>query len=381
MTDNLIKGADLSTLLEVEECGGRFFDEGAEGDAMRILKDHGIGLVRLRLWNDPRSADGEPYGAGTCSLERVMRLAERAKSLGLPWMLDFHYSDFWADPGKQFLPKAWQGLDAPVLEEAVYGYTCETLDTLRQAGLLPACAAVGNEVTNGLLWPIGRRPQDAEMVRLLGSGIRAVRAAAPETAVMLHLDNGGNNALYRDWFGAYRALGGEDFDMIGLSYYPYWHGSLEDLRQNLHWLAEQFHKPLLVAETSIAFTYDSYDFLYDKQGTWRCIRTESASVKGRKPLAAGPELGKNLPWPGTPEGQDAFLRELAQVIRSVPQGLGKGLIWWEPAWIPAPGSGWATEAALKYLGEEGPGGNEWANQALFDYSGNALPALRLMKDL
>ena len=85
--------------------------------------------------------------------------------------------------------------------------------------------------------------------------------------------------------------------------------------------------------------------------------------------------------PGTPEGQDAFLRELAQVIRSVPQGLGKGLIWWEPAWIPAPGSGWATEAALKYLGEEGPGGNEWANQALFDYSGNALPALRLMKDL
>lgn len=381
----LIKGADLSTLLEVEECGGKFYDDGREADALTILKDHGIGLVRLRLWNDPYSPEGEAYGAGTCDLPRVMRLAERAADLGLPWMLDFHYSDFWADPGKQFLPKAWQGLDEDALVQEVYYYTRDVLLTFKSRGLFPSYVAVGNEITAGLLWPVGKRDDPGTMIRLLNAGIRAVRDTLPAAKVLLHLDNGGNNALYRDWFDAYFAQGGADFDIIGLSYYPFWHGTPEDLQNNLTDLAARYHKPMMIAETAMAFTYGPYQLeecLTDEpQETEEGAKTEAQLREGplRKPLAASAELGRSLPWPGTPRGQADFLRDLADVIHSVPDGLCLGLIWWEAAWIPVPGSGWATEAALEYIHAEGPGGNEWANMALFDYSGNALPALKALE--
>ncbi len=379
--EKLIKGADLSTLLEVEECGGKFYDGGREADAMEILQSHGVGLVRLRLWNDPYGPDGQPYGAGTCDLPRVMKLAARAKALGLPWMLDLHYSDFWADPAKQFPPKAWAGMDAAALAKAVHVFTRKTLKILQEKDLLPAYVAVGNEITNGLLWPVGKRPEDASMVRLINSGIRAVRETAPAAKVMLHLDNGGNNAMYRDWFGAYSAHGGEDPDMIGLSYYPFWHGTMEDLRQNMTWLVEHVRKPMMIAETSMAFTYEAYAFRELPEGSWACETADAGSVTDRKPLAANAELGRGVPYPGTPQGQAAYLRDLAAVIRSVPDDLCKGFIWWEPAWIPAPGSGWATPAALEYIREKGPGGNEWANQALFDYAGNALPALQQLQKI
>ncbi|MCD7920312.1 MAG: glycosyl hydrolase 53 family protein [Clostridiales bacterium] len=365
--DAWIKGMDLSTLLEVEECGGTFSDHGVPGGAMEILKRYGMNMVRLRLWNDPYSEAGEPYGAGTNDLPRTMTLARRAKALGLGWLLDFHYSDFWADPGKQTVPKAWRGLDEAGLADAVYTYTRDVLRTLGEAGLMPDIVAVGNELTNGLLWPYGKTPNFGAIVRFLNAAIRAVREADGNIPVMLHLDNGGNNALYRSWFDSYFAHGGADFEYIGLSYYPFWHGTLLDLEANMNDIAVRYRKNLILTEVSTAFTmeeYQAYEQLPDAL---------------RKGMATTSALVEPVPYPMSPEGQSAFLEDIMELIRAVPEGRGKGFFYWEPAWLPVPGSGWANDAALAYTGERGPGGNEWANQALFDYEGRALPALETVR--
>lgn len=364
----MIKGMDLSSLLEVERCGGRFRDHGKYGDAMDILKDYGMNLVRLRLWNDPFTEDGVSYGAGGSDIETVLTLAKRAKERNIGWLLDFHYSDCWADPGKQTIPKAWRGLDLCGLAKAVHDYTVDILRRCAEEELLPEMVAVGNELTNGLLWPFGKVPEFENIARLLSAGIRAVREEAPGVPVMLHLDNGGNNALYRNWFDRYRENQGEEFEYIGLSYYPFWHGSLEMLGENMNDLALRYGKKLLVTEVSMGHTmrdYQEYEKLPDKL---------------RKGMATRPELTEKVPFPMSPDGQAEFLKELLAVIRRVPKGLGEGFCYWEPAWLPVPGSEWATGEAIAYMKEKGPGGNEWANQALFDYDGNALPALAVIRD-
>jgi arabinogalactan endo-1,4-beta-galactosidase len=186
---------------------------------------------------------------------------------------------------------------------------------------------------------------------------------------MIHLDNGGWYGMCRSWFDSYRINGGAAFDCIGLSYYPFWHGSLEELRDNMHKLAGRLHKPILVAETSMAFTLDE------------CCEREGLTRAEKRGLAANEKTAEKVPYPITPEGQCAFLRDLWDVICSVPDGLGRGFVWWEPAWLPVKGSGWTTPAGLAYVHEKGPGGNEWANQGLFDYDGKKLPALDLIRDL
>lgn len=232
------KGMDLSTLIEVESCGGKFYDGAEAEDAVAILKRYGLNAVRIRLFNDPYSEKGEPYGAGTNDLETALALAKRARKAGLDILLDYHYSDFWADPGKQFIPKAWKGYSVEELEQAVYDYTRETLLAFESKGLLPDMVQVGNELTNGLLWPYGRKPEYDNIARFVSAGIRAVREISGQALlagfldekikVMIHLDNGGNNEMYRDWFDHYVERG-EDFDIIGLSYYPFWHGTFDML--------------------------------------------------------------------------------------------------------------------------------------------------------
>ena len=379
-----IKGADVSSLLEVEENGGRFFDRttgsgqqageasvspAAEEDALVILKRHGVNLIRLRLWNDPYDENGRPYGAGTNDLPRTMELARRCRELGLPWMLDFHYSDFWADPGKQYPPKAWAGLDANGLTQAIFSYTRGTLRILKEAGLLPSVVAVGNEISNGLLWPLGEVPTWMNVARFVSAGLRAVKAVDPSIQTMIHLDNGGWYGLYRSWFDSYRINGGADFDLIGLSWYPFWHGSLTSLRFNMEKLAATIGKPMLVTETSMAFTLRE------------CCDYEGLTMAEKRGLAANERTAAEVPWPITPEGQCAFLRELWDAICSVPKKLCRGFVWWEPAWLPVRGSGWTTEAGLRYVREKGPGGNEWANQGTFDYDGRALPVLDTLEAL
>lgn len=363
-----IKGMDLSVLAEVEACGGRFFDHGVQGDGMKILAGYGMNMVRLRLWNDPYDEEGKPYGAGVCDLPCVMGLARRAKALTIPWMLDIHYSDFWADPQKQILPKAWAKKQAEEIEQAVFTYTFSVLTVLKEAGLLPAIVAVGNEVTNGLLWPLGKVPAFDRIVQFINAGIDGVKRVEPELPVMIHLDNGSDNALYRSWFDRYFAAGGKDFTYIGLSYYPFWNGTLEELFQNMDDLAFRYQKDMLVAEVSTGFSQEDYQAY------------EQLSAKERKGMAAKPEITGHLPYPMTPEGQSRFMQDLIRGLRGVRDARGKGFIYWGPEWIPVPGSQWAGKSAIAYMKEKGPGGNEWANQALFDYRGNALPALEAIRD-
>lgn len=226
---------------------------------------------------------------------------------------------------------------------------------------------VGNELTNGTLWPLGKKPNYDNLARFISAGIRGVKAVDAQMPIMLHLDNGGNNEMYRDWFDHYMERG-EDFDIIGLSYYPFWHGSLEELKNNMNDLAVRYGKELVIAEVSMGFTMEDYAE-YEKLGP-----------DERKGYATKPELAAKVPFPMTKEGQKDFLHALFDVIKQVPDGKGKGYFYWEAAWIPVPGSGWATEGALEYIEEKGPCGNEWANQALFDYEGNALPALEIVRD-
>lgn len=365
------KGMDLSTIKEVETLGGKFYDHGEEKDVFVILKSYGTNAVRLRLWNDPYGEDGTPYGAGTNDLTTVIELTKRAKAHGMEVLLDLHYSDFWADPGKQRMPKAWRKMNADQLTEAVYTYTKDTLLALRKAGAYPDLIQVGNELSNGMLWPLGKLPEYGQydnLARFVRAGIRGVREVDAHMPVMLHLDNGGNNALYREWFDHYLERGEDDFQIIGLSYYPFWHGSLTDLQNNMNDLAVRYGKELVIAEVSMGFTMEDYG-VYEK-----------LAPEERKGYATKQELVEKIPFPMSKEGQADFLQALFAVIDQVPDGKGGGFFYWEPAWIPVPGSGWANEAALQYIEEKGPGGNEWANQALFDYEGNVLPALAVIRD-
>lgn len=360
-----IKGMDISTLIEQEACGAHYYDNGKEGGLLEILKSYGANYVRLRLWNDPYAEDGTPYGAGTNDLEKTLTMAKRALKLGMGFLLDFHYSDFWADPGKQTVPKAWKSYSTERLEQAVYDYTKETLETLIKNHAAPTMVQVGNELTNGLLWPTGKKPEFDAIARYVNAGIRAVRAVDQTIPIMIHLDNGGNNEMYREWFDNFIKRG-EDFQIIGLSYYPFWHGTLDELEYNMKDMAKRYQKEIIVAEVSMGFTMEDY------------AEYEKLAPEERKGMATSPELVKDLQYPMTKEGQAAFMEDVLGRIASVPGGCG--FFYWEPGWIPVPGCGWATDAALAYTGESGPGGNEWANQALFDYEGNALPALAVIRD-
>lgn len=366
---DFIKGADVSTLHELESLGVRYRDRGVEKDLLEILSGYGVNAVRLRLWNDPRSGSGEGYGGGGNDLATTMALAHRVRARGMGLLLDFHYSDFWADPGKQHLPRAWRGLSGRRLEQAVHDFTLQILAALREAGVLPTMVQVGNEITNGLLWPNGKAPEAfPAMTRLVNAGIRAVRSFSSSIPVMIHLDQGGNNALYREWFDRWFQQRGEDFDVMGLSYYPFWHGTLDDLERNLNDMARRHGKDLVVVETSTGFTTEDY------------AAREGLGPGERKGMATKPEVAARAQHPLTIQGQCDFLRDLIRRIRRVEGGRGRGFFYWEPAWLPVKGSTSATPAGRAYTGDPGPGGNEWANQALFDYDGNALPALEVVRD-
>ncbi|EOT26685.1 hypothetical protein C805_00787 [Eubacterium sp. 14-2] len=363
-----IKGMDVSSLPELEQLGAKFYDkDGDERNLLAILQEYGTNAIRLRLWNNPYSREGEPYGAGTNDMETAMEMAKRVKERGMDVLLNLHYSDFWADPGKQIKPKAWYDYTGKRLESAVYDYTVAVLREFQREGILPDMIQVGNELSNGLLWPDGKRPDYESIAMLVNAGIHGVRDIDPDIPIMLHLDNGGNNALYREWFDSYFASDGEDFDIIGLSYYPFWHGSLADLEHNMHDIALRYNKELVVAEVSMGHTMEDY------------AAFEKLKPSERKGMATKPELVEKIDYPMTKQGQADFMEDFMNRVVNVPKGLGRGFFYWEPAWIPVPGSGWATEASLSYMKDPGPCGNEWANQALFDYEGRPLPALDVIR--
>lgn len=360
-------------LIEQENNGARFRDHGQQADLLTILDTNGFNTIRLRLWVNPFDLDtDEPFLGGTNDIGATIALGLRAKAAGMKIILDFHYSDFWADPKKQSKPRAWAQLAGQDLEEAVYSHTHAALTALADHGIRPDYVQVGNEITNGMLWPDGRTTQFIweeqrfaehsasdhaagfdNLARLLRRGCDATREVCPEAKIILHLDNGGSNLLYRVWFDEISARK-IDFDVIGLSYYPFWHGTLEQLEANLQDLASRYKKDLLVVETGYPYRMTGRD-------------GEHVVFGDTSPMLEG--------FPVSPEGQQAFLMELAAVVRRTPEGRGIGIVYWEPQWYPVDGVSWASGAGMAYGDDVCAEGNIWANLVLFDFDGNALPGL------
>ena len=356
------RGADVSMLSEVERHGGKLLEQGKEVDAFTLLKAHHFNLIRLRLWVDPKSSEGEPYGGGNSDLATTLALAKRAKAAGMSLLLDLHYSDFWTDPKHQNKPKAWLALSFPALTDQVERYTRQTVQQFVQAGVTPELVQVGNELNSGMLWPDGKSwgqggGEFDRLATLLKAGIRGVKSATAgektSPRIVLHLAEGGKSDTFRWWFDEIQARQ-VSFDIIGLSYYPFWDAPLSALANNLQQLASRYHKPLLIVET--AYAHDLQD----------CDNT---------PNTFGPAQEQQGGYPATPQGQLAFLQALQQQVAAVPDGLGLGIVYWEPFWLPVKGATWATKAGMAYNHDQWQEGNAWENLALVNCQGETQPAL------
>lgn len=357
--DSFIKGVDISTVQQVEQVGGKFYNEdGVEQDVFGILAEHQVNWVRLRVWNDINdvywSADvnggqavSGPIGGGNNDLASAIALAKRAKAEGLKVLLDFHYSDFWAHPGQQYMPKAWQNLSTAEVETALYDFTYDSLMAMHADGVFPDMVQIGNEINTGLVAPQGNGVTSAAAISLLKQGIQAVRDAEVQAntsaEIMLHLTEPQKTDFVASVYAAFdnQQL---DYDIIGLSYYPYWHGTLDQLQTAMDRLANERNKPVVIVETAYAFTTD-----------------------------AGPDGGSNIfgnadvekvGYKASVQGQASFVRDLIERIADVPNDLGAGVFYWEPTWLGVAGAGWITGQT-----------NGWENQAMFDYSGKVLDSL------
>lgn len=242
-------GADISFLPELEDRGIKFSDNGVEKDAIQILKDHGFNYIRLRIFNDPAQDSGYSPKRGFCDLEHTKQMAKRVKAAGLKLLLDFHYSDYWADPGKQYKPAAWKGLPFPELKKALYDYTKKVMQELKDQGTVPDMVQIGNEINHGIVWPDGNVSNFDGLAQLVSAGTAAVKAVDPAVIMMLHVALGGQNHE-SVFFIDNMVARGVHFDVIGESYYPKWHGTLDDLRDNLNDLARRYDKDVIVVEYS-----------------------------------------------------------------------------------------------------------------------------------
>ncbi|MES2891277.1 MAG: beta-galactosidase GalA [Bacteroidota bacterium] len=242
-------GADISFLPELEAKGIKFSDKGVEKDAIQILKDHGFNYVRLRLFNDPSRDSGYSPKKGFCDLANTKKMAKRVKDAGMKLLLDFHYSDTWADPGKQYKPAAWRGENFSQLKKSVYEFTKQVMQELKDQGTIPDMVQVGNEINHGIIWPEGSVSNLDSLAHLLNAGTAAVKAVDPRIVMMLHVALGGQHdesAFFIDNM----VKRGVHFDVIGESYYPKWHGTLGDLESNLQKLATRYDKDVIVVEYS-----------------------------------------------------------------------------------------------------------------------------------
>jgi beta-galactosidase len=253
-------GADISWLPEIESRGAKFFENGEEKDMIKILADHGFNYIRLRIFVNPENEKGYSPVNGFCGLEYTKQMAARAKKYGMKLLLNFHYSDYWADPQQQNKPLAWRDLDFNTLKDSLKSYTKRVLIALRDQGTLPEMVQVGNEINHGMLWPDGHIGNLDNLAELLKAGVEGVREVDPSIIVMMHIALGGQNREATFWLDNMIARG-VDFDIIGLSYYPRWHGTLDDLKFNLNTLAKRYKKDLNVLEYSI-FKKEIHDIVF-----------------------------------------------------------------------------------------------------------------------
>lgn len=372
LPEDFIFGMDVSSVLAEEASGVKYYGfDGKETDLFMILADNGITHIRVRVWNDPFDEQGRGFGGGNCDAAAAAEIGRRAAACGLKTIVDFHYSDFWADPGKQMVPRAWAGMEIEEKTEAVYRYTLESLELMKEAGADVAMVQTGNE-TNGAM--CGEKTW-MNIAFLMDAGARAAREVYPEALVALHFANPENPDSYRTYakkMDYYEKNGLIHYDVFATSYYPFWHGTLENLSMILTEIAETYSKKVMVMETSYPYTTEDTDFSGNTAGA-----------------------GTAGDYPFSPQGQANSVRDITDtVVNGTPAGIG--VVYWEGAWITVGtdsweenhekwekyGSGWATSYAAVYDPDDAGryyGGCAVDNQAFFDAEGKPLESLKVFR--
>ena len=364
---DFIMGMDASCVPALEASGVKYYNfDGQEQDVFQTLAESGVNYIRVRIWNDPYDENGNGYGGGNCDIENAIAIGKRATQYGMKLLVNFHYSDFWADPSKQMTPKAWVGLTIEEKTEAVYQYTRDCLLALQEAGVAVGMVQVGNE-TNGHMCG---ETKWFNMQYLFQAGAKAVREVYPEALVAIHFANPETEERYADY--AFKLdYYGVDYDVFASSYYPYWHGTLENLTNVLTHVSQTYGKKVMVVETSYAYTTEDTDF-------------------NGNTISDGGTIVKTHPF--TVQGQAAHVRDVIETVANIPGGIG--VCYWEGTWITvgqnsweensakweAFGSGWASSFAAGYDPEDAGkyyGGNAVDNQAMFDPEGHPLQSLRV----
>ena len=373
MPEDFILGMDASCVPALEASGVKYYDfDGTEKDVYEILSANGVNYIRVRVWNDPFDSKGNGYGGGNCDLENAIAIGKRATAVGMKLLVNFHYSDFWADPGKQMVPKAWKGMSIDEKTEALYAYTADCLKQLKKAGVDVGMVQIGNE-TNGAMCGESSSAVGGwkKIMQLMSAGSKAVREVFPNALVAVHFANPENAESYAS-YGKNLDYYGVDYDVFASSYYPYWHGTLENLAQVLSSIATKYGKKVMVAETSYAYTAADTDF-------------------NGNTIGEGANVVKNYPM--TQQGQANLVRDVVDtVVNKMENGIG--VFYWEGTWISVGGtsweensakwekygSGWASSYAAEYDPKDAGqyyGGSAVDNQAFFDANGRALESLKV----
>ncbi len=373
ISDDFMRGVDISSLLAEEASGVKYYDEnGAEQDLFKILADSGVNYIRVRVWNDPFDADGHGYGGGNCNAETAAILGSRAAAYGMKTLVDFHYSDFWADPNKQMEPKAWASYRAASGKaDGLYDYTVESLKAILDAGADVGMVQIGNEINNGLA---GEKTDQAKL-SLLKKGSEAVRAVAAEYGrdikVAVHFTNVDDPEGMKKK-AAWLAEGDLDYDVFGISYYLYWHGTFDNMKQTLKSIGDTYGKETAILETSFPWTGA------DGDGSGNSISEDDITGTYRASVASQADAVRDV---------CAAANEIGAI----------GVFYWEPAWCPVGssydanfpiweeyGSGWASSYSAQYDPDDAGkyyGGSSWDNQAFFDFDGHVLPSMKVFKYL
>lgn len=363
INEDFIFGVDISSIIQLEENGAIFYDEeGRERDLFEILKENGVNYIRIRHWNNPKNDKGDYFGGGNNDLEVNLKIAKRAARVGMKLVLNFHYSDFWADPAKQTIPREWKSLSEDELKETIYKYTYDTIKQFEKIGARPHMVQIGNEINSGLLFPMAPTSKGyGRIADYLSYGLKAVKDISLDIKTIIHLAEGASEAALINYFD--RLIQNDlKFDVIGLSYYSFWHGSIEKFEATLKVLNDRYEQEIAVMEYSYGFTYKP---------------VEHASHIFNSELA---EMGG---YEATMQGQASYIRDVNNAIASIDKGIGS--FYWEPAWLPIKNSGWANAASREYLKAQGDslgdGLVSWANQALFSYTGKVLPTIKVFNEM
>ena len=370
----MVLGIDVSTYLEQQRLTGVIYKkDGKPVDPFQLFIDRGVEYLRTRIWNNPFSLDGKPYLGGTCDLDSYLKLYDQLEKYHFKQVVDFHYSDFWVDPSKQFVPKAWKDKTFEEVEELVYSFTKESLLKMKNHGIDVALIQTGNEITHGMLWPHGKINYGSDnpyehFARLLIAARKACKEIYPKAKIIIHLEESFNQALYREIISNL-LCNGLEIDIIGTSYYPFWHHSFAEYFANMDMVQKEFHIPVMNVELGYPFTLEDYK-VDEETGKPKHLVINADNQE---------EFKKMLPFEVSPRGQYQFIEKFLELAKE--HGL-LGAFYWEPLWIPGEGICWASEEGQLYQSDVvvKDARNEWANQCLFDYVGNALPGLDAFKN-